>query len=378
MIRHLDRDALLHDDPNHPRHARDKAMAEARRTRQWVEAPSIEREAAVAVLQQRVFDPGSPGWYFRVIDGKAVRQDDAAAYRRWITDEERNRRKYSRVRIREGRERQDTGSLTTGAVSLVATIAPWHVAHVARLPRDKVDALLLRVAEVAAKKIEDVSGRETGGGGIHKDTAIPHLHLHVFQTKSGQRCDKARFLVAGGWNVGAHRLQRKHPDLLSDSKKQMLTRNLEKKDHARRPCIDIAVAEAIDDFMEETILLAGPAAVQAYEADLESYRTRKLRADREARYERLTREGLVFHSQTGIWPIAYHALTREARRAMWRMVPKELRLTIRASIMTYQLFKDPARSVARALTRQASISIADKIKAAIFPAQPQIRGPRMR
>jgi len=106
---------------------------------------------------------------------------------------------------------------------LVVTVPPWAVSVINELEDDQRDALLLRVAHSAAKRMQEVSGRVPWGGGCHLDADVAHYHFQIPKTSpSGKNWPKSKFKTGGPWLMGADRLERQFPGLLSPKQKELM------------------------------------------------------------------------------------------------------------------------------------------------------------
>ena len=178
MSQDLTKAVALHDDSTsavHEKHKREKAQ---RLATHYEPVPAIERQVGGGILDG-VFKSPTKGYSFRMRSGSAVRAADSEAYTREVLAMSKERSRFTRVRIRDGKERRETGHYKHGAVSLVSTLPPWAVRTVARIGPSELEHLMLYLAEAQAKEIKAVSGRDMYGGGIHLDTGIPHFHNHV-------------------------------------------------------------------------------------------------------------------------------------------------------------------------------------------------------
>jgi hypothetical protein len=190
------------------------------------------------------------------------------------------------------------------------------------------------LAEAQARKIHEVSGRPMFGGGVHLDTAVPHWHSHIPKTsEAGELYPKGKFLTGGPWLTGAVRVERKFPGLLSEWKRKRMREHLERK--RRENLVDLAATEAVDAELERWIRERG--LWPEYERDCAEYVRKKTRAQNEEPVKRMVQAALGFHSKTGLWPLAYQAMSLTA----WRMVPPELRAAVIVSIRLVQVIRTP-------------------------------------
>ena len=331
----LSKSIALHDDPNSRKHADDKkGMAERRKTHYEPE-PAIDRRPGGIV--EGIFKSPVMGFCFRMKFGNA-RKMDGKKYTAGALEMSKQRAKYVRIRMRDGKARRDTGRYQHGAVSLITTIAPWQVGVVSKIGPHELEDLMLRLAETQAERIEQMSGRPVFGGGAHLDTDLPHWHLHIPKTdEKGNVFPKATFLTAGKWTAGADRVNRKFPGLLTNYKREMLDKAIARK--RRENLVDLACNEAIDKALESWIRDRGYWA--DYERDCAEYAKRKTKAQAEEPLKRLMQASLGHHSRTGIWPLAWQCMSF----GMWRMIPRELRPAITLSIRAYQIVRRPTKLI---------------------------------
>jgi hypothetical protein len=345
-----------HDESNSALHAKHKREKAARLETHYEPVPAIERQVGGGILDG-VFTSPVKGYSFRMKSGSAVRAADGEAYTREAIAMSKARSRFTRVRIRDGKERREAGRYKHGAVSLVSTLPPWAVRTVARIGPSELECLMLYLAEAQAKEIKAVSGRDMFGGGVHLDTAIPHFHSHVPKSSAqGEPYPKSNFLTAGPWLTGAHRIEAKFPGLLTEKKRDQLTRNLARKDVAH--LIDIRCAAVIDRELEKWIRERGLWA--EYQADCEDYRRRKTKSQREEPLRRLMQASVGHHARNGVWPLAYNAMSM----TMWRMVPRELRGPIMACIRIHQIVRRPSKALKIGVRMLAEMN-----------RQPEMRGP---
>lgn len=343
MARDLTPDVAHHDNAESDDHRRDKAEKKARELTEYTAGPALIRPAGSGIVDG-FQHPGPAGITFRMDqDGKPQRQEDAAAYTRDAIKMAKERAHFCRLREREDGSRKEYGKYKTGAVSLLLTVAPWQVALVGRLRPEARDNLMLHLAGVQAARIKEVSGRETWGGAIHWDTAIPHCNLHIPKTapagldgKSGMAHPKAKFLTAGSWTTGADRITRKFPGLLPPHQESLLADNLARKDLAH--LVDVQASRATDEALESWIKQAGLWA--AYERDCREYERRKRKEMTAEKHRRLMQASLSHWHTAGIWPLAFSAM----KLAMWRMLPKEIRGAVLLAIRAQQFIRRPVKS----------------------------------
>jgi len=342
MARDLTADVARHDDATSDQHERDKREKKARELTEYTAGPALVRRAGSGIVEG--FTSPVAGFCFRMENGKPARQADADAYTSEAIKMAKERAHYFRLREREdGSTRKENGKYKTGAVSLLITLAPWAVPTVGRLKPEARDNIMMHLASVQAAKIKEVSGRETWGGAVHWDTAIPHANLHIPKTapagqdgKPGMAHAKSRFLTAGSWTTGADRITRKFPGLLAPQQAELLADNLGRKDVAH--LVDVQSSRATDAALEEWIKQAGLWA--AYEKDCEEYERRKRKEMAAEKHRRLMQASLSHFHTSGIWPLTLSAM----RLNMWRMLPREIRGPIALAIRAQQFIKQPVKS----------------------------------
>lgn len=345
-----------HDDSTSPLHGIHKQKKAERMATHYEPVPAIEREVGGGILDG-VFKSPVQGFSFRMHYGSAVRAADSEAYTREAIAMSKTRSRFTRVRIRDGKERREAGRYAHGAVSLVTTLPPWAVRTVARIGPSELEHLMLYLAEAQAKEVKAVSDREMYGGGIHLDTGIPHFHNHIPKSSAkGEPYPKSKFLTAGPWIVGAHRIEAKFPGLLTDKKREQLTRHLSRKDTAH--LIDVRCAAVIDRELEKWIRERG--LWTQYQADCEEYRCKKMKAQREEPLRRLMQASVGHHARNGVWPLAYATMSM----TMWRMIPRELRGPIMACIRVHQIVRNPSKVLKIGIRMLAEMN-----------RQPEMRGP---
>lgn len=356
MPQNLTHAVAWHDDSTsslHQKHREEKAL---RLATHYEPVPAIERQVGGGILDG-VFQSPTKGFSFRMKSGSAVRAADSEAYTREAIAMSKARSRFTRIRIRDGKERREAGRYTHGAVSLIATLPPWAVRTVSRIGPSELECLMLYLAEAQAKEIKAVSGRDMHGGGIHLDTGIPHFHNHVPKSSAaGEPYAKSRFLTAGPWVVGAHRIEAKFPGLLTEKKREQLSRHLARKD--TNHLIDVRCAAVIDRELEKWIRERGLSS--DYQADCEEYRRTKAKVQREEPLRRLVQAAVGHHARNGVWPLAYGAMTM----TVWRMIPQELRGPIMACIRIHQIVRNPSKALKIGVRMLAEMD-----------RQPQMKGP---
>jgi hypothetical protein len=148
---------------------------------------------------------------------------------------------------------------------------------------------------------------------------------------------KSLFLTAGPWIVGAHRIESKFPGLLLEKKREQLARHLARKDQSH--LIDLRCAAVIDFELEVWIRERGLWA--EYQAECEEYCRKKSKAQDEEPLRRLIQAAVGHHARSGVWPIAYSAMSFAA----WRMIPRELRGPIMICIRVSQIVRQPSKAL---------------------------------
>jgi hypothetical protein len=342
-----------HDDSTSRQHGIDVAGKKERNKTHYEAVPALEIKAGSSILDG-VFKSPIKGFSFRMKGGSAMRVNDPAQYTRDALKMSRERARYLRIRIRDGKERRDWGRYKSGAVSLVTTLPPWAVGTVSRIGPHELADLMLAIAEAQSARIQEVSGRPTYGGGIHLDTAVPHTHSHIPKTdEKGNAYPKSDFLTGGPWLAGAVRIEKKFPGLLNPGKRELMERHLARKNQAK--LVDLQANDAIDAALERWIRERG--LWSHYQADCAEYVRRKGKAQREEPLKRLMQASLGHHHRTGVWPLAYSAMTM----SMWRLVPRELRVPIMVAIRLAQVIRQP--------TPRRVIGLG-KMVAGMLPSQP--------
>jgi hypothetical protein len=335
MPQELTHAVAWHDDSTSPLHAKHKREKAERAATHYEPVPAIERQVGGGILDG-VFQSPTKGFSFRMRSGSAMRAADSEAYTREAIAMSKERSRFTRIRIRDGKERREAGRYKHGAVSLVSTLPPWAVRTVSRIGPSELENLMLYLAEAQAKEIKAVSGRDLYGGGVHLDSVVPHFHNHVPKSSAkGEPYEKSKFLTAGPWVTGAHRIEAKFPGLLTKKKLELLSRHLARKDTAH--LIDVRCAAVIDRELEKWIRERGLWA--QYQADCEEYRSRKAKAQKEEPLRRLVQSAVGHHARSGVWPLAYGAMSM----TVWRMIPRELRGPIMACIRIHQVIRNPSK-----------------------------------
>jgi hypothetical protein len=156
--------------------------------------------------------------------------------------------------------------------------------------------------------------------------------------------------------VGAHRIEAKFPGLLTDRKREQLSRHLARKDTAH--LIDVRCAAAIDRELEKWIRQRG--LWFEYQADCEEYRRRKIKVQREEPLRRLIQAAVGHHARNGVWQLAYGAMSM----TIWRMIPRELRGPIMACVRVHQIVRNPSKALKIGVRMLAEMD-----------RQPEMKGP---
>ena len=343
-MRNLSREAFDHDDPNHGRHGRDKQAKKARDAVDFVPIPSPIRIGGKE-LTGIDFDPDSAGFMFQF--GNAAENTEAAlgkspiplpqrvdskVYRKRILSEEKTRRRFRRVVARNGQDASAWGYHKCGGLSLVVTVPPWSMTLVNQMEDDIRDKFLLEVAHAASEKMKEVSGRVPWGGGLHLDTGIAHIHFQIPKTNpEGVNWEKAKFKTGGPWLVGADRIDRKFPDLLSKKQREIMQGHKTRKGQL----VDLEIASAVDDFMEKRFRQMG--LEKDYEESCRDYVVRKKKAQDTERDRHFLRESFRYFAVGGVWPLAASIM----RFAMWRLIPKDYRKLVMTSMRMTQIIESP-------------------------------------
>ncbi len=372
-MRNLSREALGHDDPNSRRHAKDKREKKDRDAVDFVPVPSPLR-AGGKELTGVDFDADSAGFMFAfggrnenmtsalgVSEVPIAERVDARKYRARILKEEKERRRFRRLVTKNGKEVETWGRHKCGAVSLVVTVPPWCMPVINTLEDDERDALLLRVAHAAARRMREVSDRVPWGGGCHLDTDIAHFHFQVPKTSpAGENWQKSKFRTGGPWLVGADRMDRQFPDLLPKKQKELLEGHKAKKGQL----VDLEIAAAVDFQMGKEFRNMGLS--KKYDEACRDYVMRKKRAQDTEQTRRLLRESLRFFVLEGVWPLAAGAMSL----TMWRMLPKEFRPLVVNSMRIMQVISKPTKVAVNLGAKY----IIEKLKENVFPEpEPKLR-----
>lgn len=345
----------VHDDPSSAGHARDKASKKHRQGMTYKRTSALESVPGSRIVPGTFPSPLS-GFSFEMKGESAIRAKDGKSYTRAVLARSKMLSVHKYQRTRGERTWSETRRKKAGIDSLIWTLPPWSVGIISRIGPSEREHLMLYLAEHAAAVIKRVSGRPTFGGGVHLDTAVPHVHQHVeactggAKGEPGRAYEKCRFLTAGKWTTGAYLINQKFPELLSKDKVEMLNSNLERKDLPH--LVDIQVAVEISKEFEKWVKEKG--LHQQYIRDCEEYRCRKGRAQENERDAPLIRSALESFHETGIWPIFYRLM----RLVLWRMIPKALRKPIIASIRTYQIITDPVENISLSISNK----VADMLK----------------
>lgn len=369
----LTRSNLLHDDPNSKTHYRDKKKKWERDKVQFVpiEAPITGSGKDLTGVD---FDPDSNGFMLRF--GNPEQNKDSAlgkrplptaekvdedTYRKWVLKEERERRRFRRSITRNGKEIETWGSHKNGGVSLVVTVPPWTMKVLDMLEDDVRDKLLLETASVAGKRLQEVSGRTAWGAGCHLDTDIAHFHFQIPKVSpSGENWNKSRFRTGGPWLTGANRIEGKFPSLLAPKQRELLESHKARKG----VLVDLEMSSAVDEFLEIKFQEMG--FQREYQRSCLEYTARKKKAKHTEQERLLLREALKFFRMNGIWALASSAMSL----AMWRLLPKELRVVVMASMRLTQIIECPSP---RHLVKSVSLEL---IKRLSHLPEMEMEGPR--
>lgn len=362
-MRPLSREALDHDDPNSRRHFKDKTEKSARDAVEYIPVPSPLR-AGGKELTGVDFDADSKGFMFSfggrddnaaaalgVSPLPAAGRVDARNYRARILNEEKERRRFRRTITKNGKEIETWGSHKCGAVSLVVTVPPWSMSLINSLEDDQRDALLLRVAHAAGTRMQEVSDRVPWGGGCHLDTDIAHFHFQIPKTSpAGENWTKSKFKTGGPWLVGADRVDRRFPGLLSSKQKELMESHKKRKGQT----VDLEIAATVDKHLESEFHRLG--LEKDYEDACRDYVRRKKRAQDTERQRSLLRESLRYFGVKGVWPLAAGAM----ELVMWRLIPREHRKLVMTSIRLTQMVAAPiARTVVKTAARELVKKLAE-------------------
>ena len=333
-----------HDDANSEKHERDRKSKSIMVKKHWEATPSTEFVAGAHVVDKGVFQSPIKGFSVRLIGGTAVRQADSAQYTRDVIKMSNSRRKYKRVRMRPDKHGviksvTDSHTFAYGAFSLITTLPPWAVGTIARMRPVELEDLLLRLTEVQAQCIKEISGIDQWGAGIHLDTPAigPHWHNHLPKSDSaGIACPVSDRRTAGPWMTYTSRIDRKFPGLLDPNKRARMQEHFARKDDAAGKSVaylDVEICKRMDRELDRWIASQSILVRQAYEADCLAYSKRKTRLQKEEAWKKTMQSSLSHFSRTRVWNLAYRAMTLTA----WRMIPPELRLAVRMSIKATQI-----------------------------------------
>ncbi len=376
MIRELSREAAEHDNASakpkrgkESRHQRDKREKKERVATEYRATVALAREAGSRIVDGIFDEKGEEhSFCFRFYGGRICREKDAAKYTRAAIKMSAERAVYQRtkeVTDKDGKtilRPNGHGRYAHGAVSMISSVAPWQVATIKRLPQDERDLLLLQLAEVEAKTIKDVSGREVFGGSAHYDTAVPHRHIHVPKTdKDGNIYPKADFLTAGGATVGWDRIIRQFGEdsgLVSEQNLERYRSNLAKKYDNGRKLIDVECARACDDFFVNVWLQKNPEYRKSFQKDCLGYSGRKIAELKAGKHRPLMSAAVDEFVTVGIWPLAYQAMNF----AMWRLIPRDIRPVVVIAIRTTQAVRRPLRLVKQAVRVVDMLAVLERTK----------------
>jgi hypothetical protein len=333
----LTRDVARHDDVNTARHVRDKREKEIRDRTTWIPVPTVEVGAHKPHQDGPSPAPQGAGWCFRV-RGRSASIEDGPAYTRAALARSKALRRIPVILERDGKPRKDYRRQKAGIESIVVTLPPWAQPLFERMGRSRQDHLMLhlieRIAPTAARH-----GRPLYGGGLHLDTRVAHLHLHL--EKQGPKAQATR---CGPWSTSTDRIRRKFPALLPGWKIEQLEENLSKR--REEDLIDLALTRALDVEVEKWAAEEDPA---GYAADCLAYARAKKRRDEVEHAVPLLRGALLYAKATGVWPLAWTIM----RPSLARLIPKEIRAAVFLSIRAAQVIKNPGARLAPELLRSA-------------------------
>jgi len=333
MAQDLSREAAEHDNVFDPRHDRDKAAKKRRLETSYEAVPAVETVAGSRVIDG-IFRSPIKGFSFVFLGGEARKAVDPAAYTRSAIEMSKQRAKFKRVRLRDGKEVKDTGRYKHGAVTLMTTLPPWSVRAVERLGPSELEHLMLHLASKQAEAIETASGRPAFGGACHFDTAVPHFATHLPKSSpDGVVYPKADFRTTNSWNVGTRRIEKKFPGLMTPRKLELLKGNMEA--YGDKLPIEMLASDVIDNELEKWIKSRG--FELQYEADCKAYFKAKKKAQNEEPLKPLMQAALGHFHRHLIFPIAYSAMSF----AMWRMIPRAIRPGVMLSMRAKQVIRSP-------------------------------------
>lgn len=344
-MRPLTDHAIDHDDPNNPQHGIDKAEKRERLKTAWEPVPTIAAQRGR--ITEGLTDTPVQGFCFLIRAGGEARMEPGDKYTTAAKAMERRSRKATRIRKRDGKERKDTVRYRCGAQSLLATVPPWGWGTLKRIKDSERDFLMLRLAEVVAKRIETISGRQTFGGGVHYDgndpgSFFPHIHLHIPKvSKDGQPHPKEKFLTCDDWTANTMRIEGAFPGLIAPGKVNRAKQNLAKKDPkgTGRLIIDIEAQTAMDEAFEKWVEDRGLG--KQYRQDKETYKAWKTKEEKLEPTRRIVKANLSHYAQTGVWAMAHKAMGLAA----WRMIPVDLRPAITLAIRSTQHVRKAVRTI---------------------------------
>ena len=345
-----------HNDPASKQHRIDKAEAADRRKTKWRPAgwdpsPAVVRKAGNRVVDG-VFRSPSKGFCFlmRPAGARIVQGTD---YVSAASARAKQLSRYKRIRKRDGKERTDYGRYKSGLASIITTLPPWAMRTLEKVSESKLEFLLLALAEEQAREGKRISGRSMFSGAVHQDTAVLHFHTDWEKVDPATKFahPKSNFLSAGPWLVGADRINRTFPGLLSDWEEKRLGEHLKRKDEQH--LIDVQLSRRLDRVLEEWIRFEG--LEREFEKEKKEYKEKKKKEQKTRSEEKWIEAALDDFAKRGVWRLAYQTMTLAA----WRMIPRELRGPVILAIRATQVIRNPnmmtAMKAAMALAQIAQL-----------------------
>lgn len=327
-----------HNDPSSTQHGIDKSEAARRRQTKWKPAgwdpsPAVVRRAGNRVVEG-VFKSPTKGFCF-LMHPAGPRIVPGPDYVSAASSRSKALRRYKRERVRDGHKRMDTGRYKSGLASIITTLPPWSMRTLEKVSESKLEFLLLALAEEQAKLGKEISGRSMFSGAVHQDTAVLHFHTDWEKVDPVTKFahPKSNFLSAGPWLVGADRINRTFPGLLSPWEEKRLGEHLKRKDEQH--LIDVQLSRRMDQVLEEWIRFEG--LEREFEKEKREYREKKKKEQKARTEEKWIEAALDDFVKNGIWRLAYQTMTLAA----WRMVPPELRRPIQLIIRATQVIRRP-------------------------------------
>lgn len=340
-MRQLSKYAIKHDDPTSLQHAKDKAEKAKRDQIAFEPVPALSGWG----YNIKAREDQKTGFCFKMECGKVVEME-GKDYESYASKMEKERRKYRRIRIRDGKERMDFGMHKCGASSILLTLPPPAWAVLGRQNQIMQKLIMQGLAEKAVVRIKEISGRPAFGGGIHFDGSRgnfqPHLHLHIPKTSAtGENYEKSRFIFCDSWTASTARLDRLFFDLLTDTQRRHLKANVAKK--GGKQIINIEAEKAIDEELERIFEREGLG--RQYQEEIEKYRSWRKKEIGKQPTRKLVKAALQCFAAGGVWPLAYAAMDL----ALWRLIPRQSHKQIMASIRATQtVFKIKKSSINQA------------------------------